>query len=142
MRKLHWLVLAAAALLAACGPSEKPIASGQTVAGGEGAINLEQGWSRDVQDRAWFTSFGSRLIPTAWLRALEQASGPQRFMADANMDALGFLLQSATPNNPNGFPVGFTHEADAQGTDWSGLGCAACHTGEVRYQGHRIRLDG
>ncbi len=142
MRKLNLLVLSAAALLAACGPSEKPIASGQTVAGGEGAINLEQGWSREVQERAWFTSFGSRLIPTAWLRTLEQAKGQQRFMADANMDALGFLLQSVTPNNPNGFPVGFTHEADAQGTDWSGLGCGACHTGEVRYQSHRIRLDG
>jgi hypothetical protein len=142
MRKLHLLVLAATGLLVACGPSEKPIANGESVAGGEGAINLEQGWSRQVQDRAWFTSFGSRLIPTAWLQALEQADNPQRFMADANMDALGFLLQSATPNNPNGFPVGFTHEGDAQGTDWSGLGCAACHTGEVRYQGHHIRLDG
>src|ERR1700682_2584470 len=99
MRKLHLLVLAATGLLVACSPSEKPIANGESVAGGEGAINLEQGWSRQVQDRAWFTSFGSRLIPTAWLRALEQADNPQRFMADANMDALGFLLQSATSNN-------------------------------------------
>lgn len=138
----YWYLLALTAALAACGPTDEPMATGQAVAGGEGAINLEQGWSRQVQDRAWFTSFGSRLIPTAWLRALEQAGNQQGFMADAHLDALGFLLQAATTNNPNGFPVGFTHEADAQGTDWSGLGCAACHTGEVRYQGHRIRLDG
>lgn len=142
MRNRHLLALAATTALAACGPADNPIANGQAIAGGEGAINLQQGWSREVQDRAWFTSFGSRLMPTAWLRALEQADNQQQFMADANLDALGFLLQTATANNPNGFPVGFTHTADAQGTDWSGLGCAACHTGEVRYQGHRIRLDG
>src|SRR5205085_4984732 len=65
-----------------------------------------------------------------------------RFMADAHLDALGFLVQSSTAQNPNGFPVGFTHEADAQGRDWTGLGCAACHTGELRYHGQRIRLDG
>ncbi|MDR3387856.1 MAG: di-heme-cytochrome C peroxidase [Rudaea sp.] len=152
MRNLHLLALASAAFLAACGPPGKPIADGTAVAGGEGAINLEQGWSSQVQDRAWFTSFGSRLVPSAWLKVLELADNGHgdgqgsksrtRFMADANMDALGFLPQSATVNNPNGFPVGFTHEADAQGRDWTGLGCAACHTGEVRYQGHRIRIDG
>jgi mono/diheme cytochrome c family protein len=128
--------------LAGCGPQQTPITNGEEVAGGAGAVNLEQGWSREVQDRAWFSSFGSRLIPTAWLRVLERADSSERFMADAHMDALGFLLQSVTPNNPNGFPVGFTHEADAQGRDWTGLGCAACHTGEVRYQGHRVRIDG
>jgi hypothetical protein len=128
--------------IAACGPTEKPIASGAAVAGGEGTINLEQGWSAGVQQRAWFTSFGSRLIPTAWLKALEQAGTGQRFMTDANMDALGFLVQSPTPANPDGFPLGFTREADATGREWTGLGCAACHTGEVRYQDKRIRLDG
>jgi hypothetical protein len=128
--------------IAACGPSEKPIMDGAAVEGGEGAINLEQGWSTEVQQRAWFTSFGSRLIPTAWLKALDQAGSGKRFMSDAHMDSLGFLVQSATPENPSAFPLGFTHEVDADGREWSGLGCAACHTGEVRYAGHRIRLDG
>lgn len=128
--------------LVACGPSDKPIAEGATVAGGEGAVNLEQGWSAEVQQRAWFTPFGSRLIPTAWLNALEQADSGRPFMAQANMDALGFLVQSPTPGNPDGFPLGFTRETDAQGRSWTGLGCAACHTGEVRYKGQRIRLDG
>jgi hypothetical protein len=127
---------------AACGPSEKPVMNGAAVEGGNGAINLEQGWSAEVQQRAWFTSFGSRLIPTAWLNVLEQTDGGKRFMADAHMDALGFLTQSSTPENPSAFPLGFTHEVDADGRDWTGLGCAACHTGEVRYAGHRIRLDG
>jgi len=135
-----WVIAVVA--FAGCGQQQPPITNGEEVSGGAGAINLEQGWSREVQDRAWFSSFGSRLVPTTWLKALERADGSERFMADAHMDALGFLLQSATANNPNGFPVGFTHEADAHGRDWTGLGCAACHTGEVRYQGKRIRLDG
>lgn len=133
--------MAAALLLAACSRNQPPIANDQAVAGGEGAINLEQGWSPEVQQRAWFSSFGSRLIPTAWLRVLEQAGNRQRFMADANMDALGFLVQAPSTANPDGFPVGFT-EVESDGRRWTGLGCAACHTGEVRYQGHRIRLDG
>ncbi|MBL0163588.1 MAG: hypothetical protein IPP82_08100 [Xanthomonadales bacterium] len=144
MRLIRSLLLATAigVPLAACSPPGKPIANDAVVDGGEGTINLEQGWSAEIQQRAWFTSFGSRLIPTTWLTALEQSGSEQRFMSDAHLDALGFLVESPTTANPSGFPVGFTHEADAAGRDWTGLGCAACHTGEVRYQGHRIRLDG
>jgi mono/diheme cytochrome c family protein len=132
----------ATAVLVACSTPQPLITDGEAVVGGNGAVNLEQGWSRDVQERAWFSSFGSRLLPTAWLKVLEQAHSQDRFMTDAHLDALGFLVQSSTAQNPNGFPVGFTHEADAQGRDWTGLGCAACHTGELRYHGQRIRLDG
>jgi mono/diheme cytochrome c family protein len=133
---------AATAVLVACNTPQKIIADGEAVPGGNGTVNLEQGWSRDVQERAWFSSFGSRLLPTAWLKVLEQADNQDPFMADAHLDALGFLVQSSTAQNPNGFPIGFTHEADAQGRDWTGLGCAACHTGELRYHNQRIRLDG
>ncbi|MEO7432073.1 MAG: di-heme-cytochrome C peroxidase [Dokdonella sp.] len=140
-----WIIPAAivvAVALGSCRSPEKPIANDAAVRDGDGAINLAQGWSREVQERAWFSSFGSRLVPTAWLRVLEQSGNTQRFATDDHMDALGFLTQSAGALNPDGFPVGFTQETDAQGTDWTGLGCAACHTGEVRYGGHRIRLDG
>ena len=143
MKTLHAAALALGlALAAGCSPPSEPIVDGTPVPGGNGAINLEQGWSREVQARAWFTSFGSRLIPTAWLEALEQPGKTERFMADAHMDALGFLVQSATPANPQAFPVGFTQAVDARGQAWTGLGCAACHTGEVRYRGQRIRIDG
>ncbi|SFN36976.1 di-heme-cytochrome C peroxidase [Dokdonella immobilis] len=127
---------------AACSPSDKPMPNGAAVAGGEGAINLEQGWSAEVQQRAWFTSFGSRLIPTRWLQALELPGNEVPYMSEQNLEAIGFLLQAKTPANPEGFPVGFTQETDASGRAWTGLGCAACHTGEVRYQGQRIRIDG
>jgi hypothetical protein len=126
--------------LASCGKAP-PIPNGADVAGGDGAINLEQGWDAATQQRAWFAAFGSRLIPTAWLQALESADGG-RLMTHERLDALGFLVQSSTPANPPGFPVGFTQETDRSGTTWTGLGCAACHTGEVRYRGGRIRIDG
>ena len=127
--------------LAACGKAPPPIADGAAVAGGDGAINLEQGWDATTQQRAWFAPFGSRLIPTAWLQALERSEGGP-FMAKDRLDALGFLVQTPTPANPQGFPVGFTQVTDSGGVAWTGLGCAACHTGEVRYRGTRIRIDG
>ena len=103
-------------------------------------VNLEQGWSREVQQRAWFGSFGSHLVPTAWLEHLQWKGQP--FMSDAHMDALGFLTELPSAANPQSFPVGFTQTQDGDGQAWTGLGCAACHTGEVRYQGKRMRLDG
>ena len=133
---------AAALALGACAPAEKPLDNGAAVAGGDGAISLAQGWSADQQQRAWFDSFGSRLIPTAWLQALERPEGAQRFADAAYLDAFGFLVQSPTAANPQGFPVGFTQTRAPDGTAWTGLGCAACHTGEVRYKGKRVRLDG
>ena len=108
------MVAGISVLLAACNRAG-PVADGDAVDGGGGAINLEQGWSRATQERAWFSSFGSRLVPTAWLKALEQARMTRPFMADEHLDALGFLVQGATPANPDGFPVGFTHEIDADG---------------------------
>jgi len=132
----------ATAWLAACGRPAPLISTGQTVPGATTAINLEQGWSRDTQDRAWFASFGSRLIPYAWLQHLELAGSRELFVSDANMSALGFLVQTPTANNPDGFPVGFTRDTDAKGRHWAGLGCAACHTGEVDFHGTRMRIDG
>jgi len=137
-----FIAAALAGALTACGKQAPIIATGQPVPGGAGAINLEQGWSRETQDRAWFASFGSRLIPYAWLQHLERPDSRDRFIADANMSALGFLVQTPTANNPDGFPVGFTRDVDGKGQAWAGLGCAACHTGEVDYRGTRMRLDG
>ncbi len=38
-------------------------------------------------------------------------------------------------------PVGFVKET-YQGHDYLGYTCAACHTGQVNYQGKAIRIDG
>lgn len=129
-------------LVMSCGKNEPPIASGDIVEGTSSVINLEQGWTRDVQDKAWHISFGSRIIPYIWFLALEQADNRSLFRDDAYMKDLGFLIATPTANNKDGLPVGFSSYTDDQGVAWVGLTCAACHTGEVHYQGKRIRIDG
>ncbi|WP_238384963.1 di-heme-cytochrome C peroxidase [Hahella chejuensis] len=103
---------------------------------------MEQGWSGATRDQAHFASFGSRIIPYDWLLHLEQADKEAPFLAESHMNELGFLSAPASEHNPDALPVGFAQDVDANGVAWAGLGCAACHTAEVRYQGKSIRIDG
>ncbi|TQV84840.1 c-type cytochrome [Exilibacterium tricleocarpae] len=105
-------------------------------------IALEQGWSAETQDRVWFSSFGSRLVPYDWFLVLEQAGATERFRSDAHLGHLGFITQSPTPHNPDGLPVGFARDSDSATGDWVGLTCAACHTAELTAKGHNIRISG
>ena len=146
MSNTRCVALAALVLLSAgC----KPAPSGPEMAEGtkvddsaQQAIDLDQGWSHADQDGASFASFGSRLLPKDWLAQLEQAGSQERFVADAHMDALGFLVQKPGPSNPAGFPVGVTVGKGKDGREWAGLGCAACHTGQLSYRGTTMRIDG
>ncbi len=112
---------------------------------------LDQGW--DANDSLWFynTTQGSALMPYDFLLALEQ---PQRraenapdniscdrggqegewFLCDEIVDSYRYLPQKATRFNPDALPVGFVKES-YQGKDYVGFTCAACHTGQVNYQG-------
>ncbi len=39
--------------------------------------------------------------------------------------------------------MGFARHADAEsGEHYLDISCAACHTGELRYQGQAVRIDG
>src|SRR5690606_29961917 len=104
-------------------------------------IYLDQGWSES--DSLWFynTTQGSGLLPYDFFLVLEQAEAEELFRANANIDRYRYLPQKPTFFNPDGLPVGFTRE-DYQGKDYVGLTCAACHTGQVNYQGTAIRIDG
>ncbi|MEM1439298.1 MAG: di-heme-cytochrome C peroxidase [Pseudomonadota bacterium] len=119
-----------------------PIANGASVDGAPDVINLEQGWSRETQDQAWFISFGSRLVPYNWFLSLEQTDSVDLFRDEAHLTGFGFLAQQPTDNNPDGLPVGFSQDHDDDAQAWLGLTCAACHTGEVHYRGAKIRVDG
>ncbi len=104
-------------------------------------VYLDQGWSES--DSLWFynTTQGSGLLPYDFFLALEQADSEELFRATANIDRYRYLPQKPTFFNPDGLPLGFTRE-DYQGKDYVGLTCAACHTGQVSYQGVAIRIDG
>jgi hypothetical protein len=118
------------------------IAEGSTVDGAADAVNLAQGWTPETQAHAWFTSFGSRLLPYDWFLFLEQPDSATLFLDASHVRGLGFLPSAATRANPDGLPVGIVRTSDREGASWAGLGCAACHTGEIRYRGQRIRIAG
>jgi hypothetical protein len=117
-----------------------------------GAVTyLDQGWSVDTANWWYYLSQGTVFVPYEWLLALEQAEGRELFSAPGHMSRLGFLVDPPHPDyNPDGLPVGFAKRELAldQGVygcwkgNWAGFGCAACHTGQVDYRGHRIRIEG
>lgn len=137
------LLLSALALASACHktpdapPTPKPVGPEEP-----GLVLMDQGWSADTRETAWFSSFGSQLMPYRWLALLEKPDSTERFASDTNLGRLGFLPAPASAKNPGGYPVGFAPTKGSDGQSWVGLGCAACHTGEVHYQGKELRIDG
>lgn len=104
-------------------------------------VYLEQGWG--ITDSLWYYNVtqGSNLLPYDLFVALEQPDSEQLFRSDANMDRYRYLPQKPTFFNPDGLAVGFAKD-HYQGKDYVGFTCAACHTGQVNYQGQAIRIDG
>jgi len=107
---------------------------------GDGAtqiIYLDQGWGPLETIWYYFADQGSVLMPYDTLVHLEQPGSDAPFTAPENMARFRFLPQRETPNNPDALPVGF-----ARHDDRVGLTCAACHTGQINYQGTAMRIDG
>jgi len=114
---------------------------------------LDQGWTADDRERWYGATQGSRLVPLAWLRALEQPLNGAPFLDAAHMEALRYL-----PRANDQLPVGFAIDRRAdtrmgatrlrwrvgQRNDepWVGFTCAACHTGQMTYQGATLRIEG
>jgi hypothetical protein len=112
---------------------------------------LDQGWSVDTA-RWWYSlTQGTAFMPYEWFLALEQPVGTELFSSPGNMQRLGFLVEPPDQRyNPHGLPVGFAKvslDFDRQRYacrkgDWVGFACASCHTGQVNYHGHQIRIEG
>jgi cytochrome c553 len=102
---------------------------------------LYQGWSWR-QRKTWNSlSQGSRLLPVAWMRALEVEQGQARFLSAANMSRLGYLPGPRASDLPLGFVVDSASDGGFAGPA-VGMTCAACHTGELRLKGRPVRIDG
>lgn len=140
--------------LAACNdapPQPPPVQTGPTV----------QGWTD--QDRAlWYQATqGSRLVPYAWLNALEQADSDRPFLDDDHIAGFRYIPRG----NADGLPFGFAIDKQddtglprtslrwksGQGANepWVGMNCSACHTGDIAWPGtsasgeaRRIRIEG
>jgi len=104
-------------------------------------VYLAQGW--DAADSLWYYNItqGSDLLPYDFFLAVEQKDNGQPFRDNMNMNNYRYLPQKPTFSNPDGLPVGFVAD-NYKGTKYLGLTCAACHTGQVNYQGTAMRIDG
>ena len=102
---------------------------------------LNQGW--DVADSLWFyyTTQGSNLMPYDFFLALEKPGQTQLFRSDENMNFYRYLPQKASSINPDALPVGWVKDK-YKDKEYVGLTCAACHTGQINYNGVGIRIDG
>jgi len=110
----------------------------------EPPIYLNQNWTAAERTEFYFTPQGSQLLPLAWFLALEQGRSAQPFIHPSHIARLGFLNDENAygANNPEGLPVGFAKEPVAGGETWVGMTCAACHTGEIRFEDQTVRIDG
>ncbi|MFK7890813.1 MAG: di-heme-cytochrome C peroxidase [Granulosicoccus sp.] len=103
----------------------------------------DQNWSS--AQSLWFynTTQGSNLIPYRIFINLEQpgADNQALFRSKENMRSYRYLNQKPSFGNPDGLPVGWVKDTYRK-KDYVGLTCAACHTGQLNYQGTGIRIDG
>jgi len=109
---------------------------------------LDHGWGNDTAEWWYHVSQGTIFMPYQWFISLEQASGDELFASADHLERLGFIADLPSAANPRGLPVGFAIRQLDWPTkqywtgDWVGFACAACHTGEVRYHGQKIRIEG
>jgi cytochrome c peroxidase len=134
--------------------------------GAPNGAGTSQGWS-EAQRVAWYTApQGSRLIPKAWLHALEQPDSNAAFLDPDYIASFRYLPNpvgswtspDASCPYDTSLPLGFTvdcqsdtplantklrwKQTQSDREPWVGMNCSACHTAEMTYQGTRIRVEG
>lgn len=89
---------------------------------------LDQSWGPIEGLWFWYADQGSRLIRRELLRHLEQADNARPLASPETWARCRLLARHATPDNPDGHPVGFTRDGD--------------HIGQLVYKGTAVRVDG
>lgn len=148
MRAHLYLLLSAAGIALGCG-------QGPQFTVPAGLVYLDQGpqWTAKAREVYYYTPQGTELhgLRYAWFVALEQATSRDLFAAPENLARYGFLFspEQLQPGyeppkyNPGNLPVGFTsHKDEATGDGVLDISCAACHTGQLEYEGTALRVDG
>ena len=154
------IVLAAGLLtgVAACADEEagaNNAAAAADAKGGWVAPANWQNWNDEDRDHWYQATQGSRLLPWAWAKALEQSGSDQLFFTPQNLEKFRFVPYAKSKNNlPIGFAVDDNKDDDLTYTklrwyrnqpnneQWLGLNCSACHTAQIDFEGKRMTLDG
>ena len=97
-----------------------------------------------AQSTLWRTTpEGSDLAPVDILRAMKDFE-TGRLYVDA-LDYYGFIPSTASAANPYGLPIGWTTHVPSYAPfqqDYVSINCAACHTGQLTYEGRAMVIDG
>ena len=108
---------------------------------------LEQ-WTPEQRQTYYYTPQGTEVkgLRYEWFTALELPFSEAKFAAPDYLARFGFLTepnQQPTALNPGNLPVGFArHKEEETGAQLLDISCAACHTGELRFKGQSVRIDG
>ncbi|MBC9250800.1 hypothetical protein A9179_10980 [Pseudomonas alcaligenes] len=111
-------------------------------------VNYLDQWSEQQRQTYYYTPQGTVVkgLRYDWFTALELPFSKARFAAPDYLARFGFLTdpqQKPSVLNPGNLPVGFArHQDDESGEQFLDITCSACHTGELRYKGQAIRIDG
>lgn len=102
-----------------------------------------QGWTTEDRQTFYHTTQGTRVFPYQWLFALEEAGlFPQKpFLTDERASRYRLIPDPNTMNNPDRLPVGLAKDVAPDG-EFISVTCAACHTGQIRFNGTLMRIDG
>lgn len=105
-------------------------------------------WGEEQRQTYYYTPQGTTVkgLRYDWFSALEMPFGTEKFARLDYLARFGFLTdpkQQPSAVNPGNLPVGFTRHQDSEsGEHFLDISCAACHTGELRYKGQAVRIDG
>ncbi|AZC71227.1 di-heme-cytochrome C peroxidase [Pseudomonas chlororaphis] len=111
-------------------------------------VHYQDQWSAADRQAYYFTPQGTQVkgLRYEWFATLELPFSTQRFAAPQYLARFGFLVdpaQQASADNPANLPVGFTrHQNPGSPQHYLDITCAACHTGELRYNQQALRIDG
>ncbi len=122
------------------------IIASATAADSSEIIYLDQGWTAEDRANYYWTSQGSALMSYDIYLNLAVAGSTELFNSSKHSNAMGLLVDPPNPKaNPDNLPVGITKTVIDKGQftgTFVGVTCAACHTGQIQYQGKQIRIDG
>ncbi|MFP3514861.1 di-heme-cytochrome C peroxidase [Pseudomonas sp. SIMBA_077] len=111
-------------------------------------VHYQDQWSEADRQIYYYTPQGTQVkgLQYNWFSALELPFSTQRFAAPEYLARFGFLVdpkQQPSAANPANLPVGFTrHLNPGSHVEYLDITCAACHTGELRFKGQALRIDG
>lgn len=131
--------------------------TGFTSTAADEIVPVPQGWSPNEKNNWYTRSQGSRLLPRAWLIALEQPDSNGLFLERTHIEKFRYLPNSlpGTGQLPIGFAIDTQNDSNfseitklrwksqqSATEPWVGMNCAACHTAEITFQEKRFRIDG